>query len=107
MITFENNSLAWYNTEKVFNAFQAGTIPIYWGDPLIDQVYNPASFIWIKAYDDMKAQFEEFRLAVERIKELDEDPAKYAMLFQEPVMIDASAEDARLRASMSSLINLV
>ena len=107
MITFENNSLAWYNTEKVFNAFQAGTVPIYWGDPLIDQVYNPASFIWIKAHDDMKAQFEEFRLAIELIKELDEDTNKYAKLFQVPVMVDAGAEDARLRASISRIINLV
>jgi len=107
MITFENNSLAWYNTEKIFNAFQAGTVPIYWGDPLIDRVYNPASFIWVKTHDDMKAQFEEFRLAIERIKELDADPVKYAKLFQEPVMLDAGAEDARLTTSISSLINLV
>ena len=28
-------------TEKVGNAHRAGQIPIYWGDPLLEDVWNP------------------------------------------------------------------
>jgi hypothetical protein len=108
MITFENTSLAWYNTEKIYNAFQAGTVPIYWGDPLINRVYNPASFIWIQAHTDMKVQFEAFRLAIERIKLLDTNPEEYEKMFTAvPLMIDAKAEDLRLESSIQQLKNLV
>lgn len=73
MITFENHSMPWYNTEKIYNALSAGTIPIYWGDPLIDEIYNTECFIHVKTFSDKQKQINEFIKVCERIKEIEDD----------------------------------
>ena len=42
-IAFENTSYDGYCTEKLMEAFAAGTIPIYWGDPNVAKDFNPES----------------------------------------------------------------
>lgn len=45
-IAFENQSYPGYVTEKILNAFQANTIPIYWGtNNTIQRDFNKKSFI--------------------------------------------------------------
>ena len=44
-IAFENASYSGYTSEKILEAFAAGTVPIYWGDPDIAKVYNSKAFI--------------------------------------------------------------
>jgi len=44
-IAFENNSYPWYTTEKLMDAFLAGSMPLYWGDPKIKLDWNPDAFI--------------------------------------------------------------
>lgn len=44
-ICFENSSHSGYCTEKIIEAFAARTVPIYWGDPDIERVFNPDAFI--------------------------------------------------------------
>jgi len=46
-IAFENSSAPGYHTEKILDPMLAGSIPIYWGDPEIELVFNPASFIHV------------------------------------------------------------
>lgn len=41
-IAYENSSTPGYCTEKIVDAFAAGTVPIYWGDPLVKEEFNPA-----------------------------------------------------------------
>ena len=36
-----------YITEKIINAFRAGSIPIYYGSKRIDKYFNPKRFIQI------------------------------------------------------------
>jgi len=48
MICFENSSLKHYLTEKLFNAYSNGTIPIYWGCPNIDEYVNLSSILYLK-----------------------------------------------------------
>lgn len=48
-IAFENSSAPGYHTEKILDPMLAGSIPIYWGDPEIERVFNPASFIHVAA----------------------------------------------------------
>ncbi len=105
MITFENNSLAYYNTEKIFNAFMAGTVPIYWGDPLIDAVYNPACFIWVKTHESPIAQFAAFRAAIEQVKAADNSPEIYAQYFAQPLMLNPAQEDKRLEQSVCDILD--
>jgi len=44
-IAFENYVYPGYQTEKLYDAMQADSIPIYCGDPFIGDIFNTASFI--------------------------------------------------------------
>ncbi len=86
-IAFENSRSNGYTTEKLPQPFQAFSIPIYWGNPLVTRDYNPKAFINCNDYDnDMDA-------VINRIKELDNDPDKYlAMLCENPMQPDFDFE---------------
>jgi hypothetical protein len=44
-IAFENYVYPGYQTEKLYDAMQVNSIPIYCGDPYVGQVFNTGSFI--------------------------------------------------------------
>ena len=44
-IAIENNSSPGYTTEKIMEPFVSETLPIYWGNPLIKDDFNPKAFI--------------------------------------------------------------
>ena len=44
-LCFENTSFPGYITEKIFDCFFSGAIPIYWGAPDIDGYVPPEAFI--------------------------------------------------------------
>lgn len=44
-IACENELFTGYTTEKLITTFQAGSIPIYWGNPNISKEFNPEAFI--------------------------------------------------------------
>jgi len=74
-IAFENSSeykgKIGYTTEKIFEPMIAMSIPIYWGNPLIDCDFNTSSFInWNDYGSDEKV--------IERIIEIDNDKDLYA-----------------------------
>lgn len=69
-IAFENTSYDGYCTEKLMEAFVAGTIPIYWGDPNVVKDFNPEAFINAHDY----ASFDE---VVARVKAVDQDDNLY------------------------------
>jgi hypothetical protein len=46
-IAFENSRRAGYATEKLFDAFAADTVPIYWGDPALDMIVNRDAVVWV------------------------------------------------------------
>lgn len=76
-IAFENASMPGYTTEKLFEAMQARTLAIYWGNPLVSREFNPRSFL-------NYADFPNEEAVVERIMELDRDDAKYLEYVREP-----------------------
>jgi alpha(1,3/1,4) fucosyltransferase len=48
-IAFENSRRTGYATEKLYDALRADTVPIYWGDPCVDRVANPAALVIVKS----------------------------------------------------------
>ena len=52
-IAMENSEGQGYISEKIFDSFIAGTIPIYNGGYLIDEFINPKTFILIKNEKDI------------------------------------------------------
>jgi len=49
-ICIENTSLAGYTTEKIIDAMVAGSIPLYLGDPFIDETIPKEAFINIASF---------------------------------------------------------
>lgn len=49
-IAFENDVYPGYQTEKLYDAMRAGSIPIYCGDPYIGDVFNKKAFINVTDY---------------------------------------------------------
>ena len=54
----ENTKGDGYASEKIIDSFIAGTIPIYYGDYMIDEYINPKAFILIKGEKDIKNKIE-------------------------------------------------
>ncbi len=49
-IAFENYVYPGYQTEKIYDAMQANSLPIYFGDPYIGEVFNTRAFINVGDY---------------------------------------------------------
>lgn len=91
VIAFENTSMPGYSTEKLMQAFSAGTIPIYWGDPEITKAFNSKAFInchdyGLKPDGDNTEAFEKI---IERIKELDNNEQAYLEVLSQPAFADS------------------
>lgn len=76
-IAFENCSHPGYLTEKFADAAVSNTVPIYWGDPGIGELFNPKAFINCHEYDSLEE-------VVERVKEIDQNDALYKEMLAEP-----------------------
>ena len=60
-ICFENMILKGWLTEKIFDCFYSGTVPIYWGTPDIDEHVPPDCFIDMRAFGSYEALGEHLR----------------------------------------------
>ena len=79
-IAFENESHPGYTTEKLAEAMLAGSLPIYWGDPLVGRDFDTTSFLCAhdtpgpRMLDDL----------VERVVALDRDEALHRAVLARP-----------------------
>jgi len=69
-IAFENESYPGYTTEKIAEAFLGNTVPIYWGNPLVERDFNKEAFV--NCHD-----FRNLDQAVEFVVELDRNDELY------------------------------
>lgn len=76
-IAFENTLTPGYTTEKLLNALQAQTVPIYWGNPEIDREFNTRSFI-------NAAEFPCFEALADHVLKVDADNDLYCSYLREP-----------------------
>ena len=79
-ISMENTEGNGYISEKIVDSFLAGTIPIYYGDYMIDEYINPKSYILIKGENDILAK-------INYIKKIDNDDNLYKSLLKEKVLL--------------------
>ncbi|WP_303005530.1 glycosyltransferase family 10 domain-containing protein [Bacteroides congonensis] len=96
-IAFENCSHDGYATEKIMEAFAAGVVPIYYGDPRIAEDFNPKAFV--NAHD-----FSSFDAMIERIKEIDSNDELYLSMLNEPI-IQCDADVAELSDFLYSIFD--
>ncbi len=83
-LAFENCNYYGYTTEKIVQAFAAGCIPIYYGDPNIAAEFNPKSFVNGNAF----ASWDE---VLEEVRRIDTDPALYAEMLHTPILPEGKA----------------
>lgn len=79
-IACENDSHPGYCTEKILISFIAGTIPIYWGDPLVKTLYNEKAFLNVSDYETPEE-------LVEAIRRIDQNEELYRAMLREPVFV--------------------
>lgn len=98
-IAFENTSHAGYATEKIVQAFAAKTVPIYWGDPLIENVFNPEAFINCHKYDS-------FADVVREVARIDQDDAAYQRMINAPALINQNLIEERRQSLRAFLFHI-
>ena len=95
-IAFENSSNDGYITEKMSDAFCAGTIPIYWGDPNAKREFNPDAFIFVndfKTLDDV----------VQAVADIDKDDELYLKMLNAPKIINKTDYDEKIIAFFENI----
>lgn len=82
-LAFENCSYRGYTTEKIMEAYEAKTVPIYWGDPDVELTFNPKSFINCNRFQNIESLIEE-------IRRVDEDNEAYLDMLRAPALSNES-----------------
>lgn len=77
VFSFENSSYPGYTTEKIVEAMLMNSLPIYWGNPLIERDFNLKSFISLHQYTSFEA-------AVKEIIRIDKDESLYRKYIEQP-----------------------
>ncbi len=86
-IAFENEKSYNYVTEKIYQPFVAGSIPIYWGAPNVEKFFNSKCFINVN-------NFNSYDEVIDEIIKIDQDKEYYKSFFeQEPILFDLSEKD--------------
>jgi hypothetical protein len=75
MIAYENNGYPYYCTEKLMDAFLAGSMPIYWGDPKVKEDWNEKAFLNVVDYPEW----------IHEVKKLDQNEEYFNEKYNEPV----------------------
>ena len=75
-LTYENSSYPYYCTEKLMHTFLVGSIPIYWGDPKVEEDWNQEAFINTQRLGSSW---------IDKVKELDQDDEKFQKMYSKPI----------------------
>jgi hypothetical protein len=78
-ICYENNNWPYYCTEKLMDAFLAGSMPLYNGDPKVSNDFNRDAFINVPRHSDIMGL----------IKRIDSDRSEFDEIYSQPVFTDS------------------
>lgn len=79
VLCMENKNVEHYITEKIFNAYRAGAIPIYWGSSeLVRALFHPDSLVLVDPTDP--------RPAMARVLQIQQDPVLYHRVLSTPIL---------------------
>lgn len=86
-ICFENTSSPGYTTEKLVDAFLAGTIPIYWGNDAVGREFNRSAMLHAADFPSLDA-------LADRVLALDQDESGRSRMLSVPCFKDNRLPDA-------------
>lgn len=98
-LCFESTSNGGFCTEKLTDAFYAETIPVYYGDPYVGDVFNTKAFINC-------ADYENFDQVIEKIKEIDQNNDLYLEMINQPIFKDKYFIDKKLKEYEEFVCNI-
>lgn len=98
-ISCESMSRPGFTTEKIIQAFEGNSIPVYFGDPDIAKVYNSKAFVNLMEYDNLDD-------ALERIKEIDNNDEEYIKMLMEPKLLNENYYSDRYNDFKAFLYNI-
>jgi len=81
-LAYENSLAPYYCTEKIMDAFLAGSIPIYWGDPKVNLDWNSKAFINVTKNKNW----------IDTVIELDKNEELFREMYSKPVFTDEQAK---------------
>lgn len=82
MMVYENSSYPYYCTEKLMDAFLAGSLPIYHGDPKVEEDWNKDAFINVLKTTNW----------LELVKSMDNDKKLFEEKYLQPVFTDSQKQ---------------
>jgi hypothetical protein len=85
-IAMENSNGDGYISEKIIDSFISGTIPIYYGDYMIDEYINPKAYILIKGEKDILEK-------IDYIKEIDNNKKLYKKILHQKLFINGDISE--------------
>lgn len=89
-IAFESTELEDFYTEKIIHAYGSKTVPIYFGNKNINDIFNPKSFINCMDFPSLEA-------AAEYIAKVDQDDALYMEMIKTPAFNDPDYVDKKYK----------
>ncbi len=96
-MAFENCVHPGYTTEKLLQAFAAGTIPIYYGNPDIALELNEDAFVNCHRYSS-------FTEVLEQVKQIDADRQLYEKMLRTPILLQETEEN-RLESFLTAIFD--
>lgn len=98
-IACESISYPGFVTEKLMDPFLSASVPIYYGNSLVDKEFNPRAFINLHDYDSFEA-------GVERVIQIDQDDSLYLQMLMEPKIITSDYIDNLFIGLRSFLLSI-
>ncbi|MBK7644450.1 MAG: hypothetical protein IPJ19_15640 [Planctomycetes bacterium] len=99
-VTFENEAVVGYTSEKLPDALLTNCVPIYWGDPTVELDFDGRGFL-------NRRDFASDAALVARIAELDQDDAAYEAMLAAPRLSHARARDGTDPATLRAFFETV
>ena len=97
-VAFENSSSPGYTTEKIMQPLVAGSVPIYYGNPMVEADFNPGCMVRVGGWDDIPR-------VIDEIVALDKDDAAYLSKCRAPRLAeDRLAHERRLEAFLLGIV---
>ena len=92
-MVMENTKKAGYISEKIFNAYYAGCVPIYYGTTEIFDIFNPKSFIYYHDIDNNNNNNNpQAATTISQLVHLSRNATAYDEMLMEPILQEDALE---------------
>lgn len=96
---FENKQKPGYLTEKIYESFMGGCIPVYAGDKFVSKIFNPKAFI--------NCNEKSVNQIAEQINKINNNKELYDEMISQPMFNDSNYMKNKLSEVKHFLINII